>query len=209
LKKSRNEDALLIGSKLTQANMVFCGRLVLPGQCNIVAVADGLGGHDDGHLASKIILSEHRRYIDSRLDEYSLSEILQEINYGIYSKANTRKQNKTMGASAAGIVFLDQERLFFSVSDCVIYQNNDALTKIFEPNRSQDGKKVMDTFGGMKDLTLIKPFIRRPNIISGNNYVLASDGLYDILSKEMLYRLLVEEKSPEKTYKSTCTLPNW
>lgn len=98
----------------------------------IFAVADGLGGHNAGEIASKILIDKIKTYFikdtlleSSLLDETLIIEIIKEINGEIFQMASENVDLNGMGTTLT-LVLLDNENIFiFHVGDSRTYIVNE------------------------------------------------------------------------------------
>ncbi|MFZ7121154.1 MAG: Stp1/IreP family PP2C-type Ser/Thr phosphatase [Eubacteriaceae bacterium] len=98
----------------------------------IFAVADGLGGHNAGEIASKILIDKIKIYFSkdtllesSILDETLIIEIIKEINGQIFQMASENVDLNGMGTTLT-LVLLDDDNIFiFHVGDSRTYIVNE------------------------------------------------------------------------------------
>lgn len=191
LKKSRNEDALLVGNQLIQCDLTEpCEIDFDASKGTPFVVADGLGAHDDAQLASRTVISEIAKRTEDLSSTASIEITLEEINRSMYREIERRKHRRPMGATMAGSVFVDDEVLVFSVGDCAIYYSGATLFRVFTPQRRPDGKSVEDCFGGLKTHEPVRPAVRSIPWLRTSRVLIATDGLYDSVSEGEILSLL-------------------
>ena len=105
-----------------------------------VVVADGMGGHDAGEVASQLIISAWRDAMDAQLDEPDLvqSALLDALpmaamqaNAAIASYGEENKVN--LGSTLLGMLMLEQRVFWISIGDSPLYLfRDDTLSQINE-----------------------------------------------------------------------------
>ncbi|UWR05271.1 protein phosphatase 2C domain-containing protein (plasmid) [Ruegeria conchae] len=105
-----------------------------------VVVADGMGGHDAGEVASQLIISAWRDAMDAQLDEPDLvqSALLDALpmaamqaNAAIASHGEENKVN--LGSTLLGMLMLEQRIFWISIGDSPLYLfRDDTLSQINE-----------------------------------------------------------------------------
>ncbi len=105
-----------------------------------VVVADGMGGHDAGEVASQLIISAWRDAMDAQLDEPDLvqSALLDALpmaamqaNAAIASHGEENKVN--LGSTLLGVLMLEQRIFWISIGDSPLYLfRDDTLSQINE-----------------------------------------------------------------------------
>ncbi|RLK07472.1 PP2C family protein-serine/threonine phosphatase [Ruegeria conchae] len=105
-----------------------------------VVVADGMGGHDAGEVASQLIISAWRDAMDAQMDEPDLvqSALLDALpmaamqaNAAIASHGEENKVN--LGSTLLGMLMLEQRIFWISIGDSPLYLfRDDTLSQINE-----------------------------------------------------------------------------
>lgn len=110
-----NEDALLVHGDVVREE----GYFTLPDNENfITAVADGMGGHAQGELASSTLLDCLRK--KQPKDSNGLVLALMQAKDRLENIATQQKIQ--LGTAVAGISFVQDRFLIFNVGDCRIYK---------------------------------------------------------------------------------------
>ncbi|MCB0668363.1 MAG: serine/threonine-protein phosphatase [Saprospiraceae bacterium] len=191
-----NEDAV---------ELIFPGRREALSEKGVLAVlADGMGGHQAGEVASQmavdIIKDVYYHHPDS--PEKSLNRAFSEANDKIFKMSQERDHCKGMGNTCSSIVLIDQKLIFCHVGDSRIYRSQAGkFTQITEDHtlaaeldragrevHSQQHHILSRAMGIGTELDFQSGIIRR--IKSADRYLICSDGLYDLIDDEELSELI-------------------
>ncbi|MGE3610200.1 MAG: Stp1/IreP family PP2C-type Ser/Thr phosphatase [Bacteriovoracaceae bacterium] len=96
-------------------------------QNHLYAVADGMGGHNGGDIASQLSVSIMSKYIDENSQnspENLLKNLIFEINKQILNKAQQDPELQGMGTTVSVIYFAGPELLIGNVGDSRVYMIN-------------------------------------------------------------------------------------
>ncbi|MGB5158473.1 PP2C family protein-serine/threonine phosphatase [Desulfobacterium sp. N47] len=135
-KRKKNEDALYIDNSI-----------------NLFVVADGMGGHNAGEVASAIVVDTIRdymgRFIDNKIDAEELEDsddsVSQEANRlvsgihlankGIYSLSKSNESYEAMGSTVSAVLFTKENLIAANVGDSPIYLiHNDSIELLSVPH---------------------------------------------------------------------------
>ncbi|MFD4400716.1 PP2C family protein-serine/threonine phosphatase [Kitasatospora sp. NPDC058397] len=199
LVRQHNEDSLTVGPWTLCATVTGNPQtLLFPlGPPCVVAVADGLGGHPGGEVASALVarrLAADGAGLDS---EEAVREELQDCNRAVYAAAAGEPELAAMGTTVAGLVLLPGRAVAFNVGDSRVYQvTPDGLHRVsvddsppLPPGR-RTTSVVTQTLGGSLGLTFVEPHVRAAPLAAGDRYLVCSDGLTDPVPEEELAALL-------------------
>jgi len=121
--RTKNEDSLLVNDIF-----VFEGDMTAP-ECaqfrndnNLYIVADGLGGHSQGELASRTVIEVFKQRADRIFDEYSLLSAITEAKRELDSLVGKNFALFGLGTTLAGISIKQNAALFFNCGDCRVYR---------------------------------------------------------------------------------------
>ncbi len=204
--RPRNEDALLLREKIIGGvSMEEPLSEEFEKREGIFAVADGLGGHACGEIASRLALESPKgsagknprdlvlgakEYLDRYVEEHPRC-------YG-------------MGTTLAGIIFSEEKATVFNVGDCRVYRYRDSLelltkdhTSVFylyeegiidyETLRNHPERNFLESalLGGVPEAPQL--FSREVSAEKGDRFLLCSDGLWETLSWDELGSILGKE----------------
>ena len=175
---------------------------IADGESGVFLVADGMGGHAAGEIASQITASAVKEAMDGRKPEADLEEVLQlavqSANNQVYETQKQKPECRGMGSTLTVLTFLNDRYYLAQVGDSRAYLfRNNALSQL-----TRDHSVVWSLFESgilSKDDLCRHP---QKNLITrsigthaeveidmfdgdtaeGDIYLLCSDGLTDVLS---------------------------
>lgn len=205
--RSNNEDMILVGSSFIR-NDGYKARIELSeSKRTMIAIADGMGGHSSGEVASSDTLHNLHFFfndIPSGLSAAQFSQMidnwLESINNIIDSKGRVDEQYKGMGTTLVGIACYEGRFYQMNCGDSRLYRMRhrhlEQLTTDHSLNNLLGNEKHSSVItncigGGTK-----KSFIDLEDITSdvqpGDIYLLCSDGLTDMLKDNKIESLIKE-----------------
>ena len=177
----------------------------------IAAVADGMGGHNAGEIASlcavegvKEFINENNIFDDPRI---KLSSLIEKINKDIYKKAVTTRGLIGMGTTLTVAAISENKVYVAHVGDTRAYILNDSLTQLTldhsyveelcqmgritkEEARVHPGRNQLTRAVGTEDEVKIDTYVSDVN--EGDILLLTSDGLTNMLDDERIAEILKE-----------------
>jgi protein phosphatase len=170
-----------------------------------VMVADGMGGHVAGEVASWELVHSLSTYLPQMFHSLSFSEIYPEdvlhrlysyllcVNERIYRMSRAESRFKGMGTTLSCLFFLDKWVFYAHVGDSRIYRLNssglqriseDQVTTVERPPGSKKFVKVLSqAIGVRKKLT---PVLGYTLYNPGEKFLLCTDGLTNAVSEKEL-----------------------
>ncbi len=185
---------------------------------NLFVVADGMGGHAAGEVASKMAIEQIKAYFttsstgngtsqDSHLsNEDKLLNAIAHANHQIFLSGSENASLNGMGTTVVALFSTDEESVIGFVGDSRLYlmQNgsleqltrdhsmvNDYVQKgliTAEAAEHHPQKHVLSRAMGTSPEVEVETFTRKP--IVGDTYLLCSDGLSNKLSASEMYTIL-------------------
>ncbi len=185
LVRDSNEDSLVIGPwTVCGAQTESPQTLVFPlGTALVVAVADGLGGHPGGELASAQVVRQLAKAGPSLDGEQPIREVLAACNRMLYEAAAGNPELTAMGTAVAGTVVLPDRLIVFNVGDSRVYRvAADGLEQTSVDDRPQvgglpSGHVVTQTLGGHDSYAAIDAHLSRGPLPTDGCLLVCSDGL--------------------------------
>lgn len=168
--------------------------LALP-EWNVFAVADGMGGHNGGAVASNMTVT----HIVDRLSDYRgdlskdfLLGVISDANEAVFSKAQSTSDLRGMGTTLSLLHFSDSEVMIYHVGDSRVYRHHDfratQLTCDHTPGTKdlgllKDGHEsqrgITRAIGVRQDVNIdVTRYQHEP----GAEYLIVSDGITDMLA---------------------------
>lgn len=176
------------------------------------AVADGMGGHKGGEVASEMVLSELNDFVTGLPANHSdealntlFDKWIQAVHERVSQKGAQDKHLEHMGTTLVGLLLYEKKVFYFNAGDSRLYRFRRGLLKKLTQDHS------LQELGGMPDapsnilMNSIgagdKVFVDFADITdkthSGDIFLLCSDGLTDLVSDETVEHLLDQEGTAE------------
>ena len=203
--RSQNEDMVLVGSQFIR-NDGFSTRIDLTNNDRyLVAVADGMGGHNRGDVASSDALHNLQFFfhdLPTGLTPSAFNEAivgwLDSINIIVASKGKSDEQYKGMGTTLVGLVFYEGEFYTLNCGDSRLYRFRDGvLTQLTSDHSlsnmlgsSHHSNIITNCIGGGCATSFIDIVKITDDVKEGDVYLLCSDGLTDMLPDHAISELL-------------------
>lgn len=169
----------------------------------IFAVADGLGGHSSGEVASQFALARLCSAVAdlATVSEDSLADILQDTHKALFDVSRADPSYRGMGATVAGLVFDPAGAVYlFNVGDSRIYRRQERYLELTtiddrlesggygeaDPD-SRSNSSLLQCLGGLSEFTKITPHVTRFEMSDiPETFLLCTDGVSDMLSQDEL-----------------------
>ncbi|MDW3652238.1 MAG: Stp1/IreP family PP2C-type Ser/Thr phosphatase [Bacteroidia bacterium] len=180
----------------------------------LALVADGMGGHSSGEIASKMA-SEiiTRNYFDTHFEVLdALKRAFDKANKAIFQKASRRPQLKGMGTTCTAVVLLRDQIYLAHVGDSrayilkgekLIQLSNDhtyvqhLLNKgkiTYEESLSHPQRNVITQAMGTSAKLQADYQLQKQKFEEGDKLLICSDGLYEYIKDEEMLQFLKNEK---------------
>ncbi|MEO9140056.1 MAG: PP2C family serine/threonine-protein phosphatase [Jatrophihabitans sp.] len=189
LVRNNNEDSVYAGPRL-------------------LAIADGMGGHAAGEVASKIVIAtmEHLDE-DRRIDDLmgALRDTVARANQGIADATARQSELEGMGTTLTALRFVGGQIGLVHVGDSRAYMlRNEVLTQIthddtyvqylvdngkLTPEEAKDHPRKSVILKALLG-TEVEPDVSIREAKHGDRYMLCSDGLSDVVSTETIFDTL-------------------
>lgn len=203
--RSNNEDMILVGTSFVR-NDDHKTRIALDDtKRTLIAVADGMGGHRSGDVASSDTLHNLQFFfsdIPSGLSACRLNEMIVEwlgsINAIIDSKGRVDEKYKGMGTTLVALAYYEGHFYSMNCGDSRLYRFCDGrLTQLTTDHTFKDvldtGKRtsvITNCIGGGTRNSYVDMVQMTKDVQPGNIYLLCSDGLTDMLSDQEIETML-------------------
>lgn len=209
LVRDYNEDSLVIGQwTLCAAETETPQTLVFPITSPlVVAVADGLGGHPGGDVASSLVVRELARAAPTMDNEQRLRDVLNDCNRALYDIAADEPMLTAMGTTVAGVLLIADQVLAFNVGDSRVYTHGpDGLRQVSVDDSpplapGQDHTVIVtQTLGGGISYAEVEPHVAAFPQSTDARWLICSDGLTDLVRDEALSDLLQEQEDSRAAF---------
>ena len=195
--RDHHEDSLVAGPWTLCATVTESPQtLVFPlGTPLVVAVADGLGGHPGGEVASALVarrLAQVGPFLDS---QDRVREALGACHREVHAAAARDPALATMGTTVAGVVVTADLVLAFNVGDSRVYAAGPAGVHQLSTDDRPSGEDlppgiVTQVLGGSDELAAVDPHLVSSPLSADTRYLICTDGLTDPVPTEVLDQVL-------------------
>lgn len=198
----------------------------------IVLIADGMGGHNSGELASRLAVDYASRYVSQHLDkigmESSYPEILinamEEANSYVYSKSLEDIANIGMGTTLIMAAIFPQRVYIGHIGDSRVYQINDKGIQRITTDHSlieellrsgsisiseaenHPKKHIITKALGCTEEIQIDTYVTE--IFKGDVIVFCTDGLTNMVSEKEIYQKVKSDGNPADVCNALLALAN-
>ena len=160
----------------------------------MICVADGLGGHKDGDVASRMAV-KHISYSFCNLkNKFDVTKIIDSAHTIIQSNNNESKDTLAMGTTIVGAILKTKQCTIFNVGDSRAYLINDQIitqVSVDHVSWGMYGPSIAQCLGGGFSLSPI-PYVKTYDIVPGNQIILVSDGVTDTVSDEKIMEIILD-----------------
>jgi PPM family protein phosphatase len=197
--RARNEDTVAVDDWVTSQSMdrpMSLQRIVL--RPLVCLVADGLGGHAGGDVASRLVAECLAERAAEASDAASLKGLLRAVDQALFGMMRERPALHGMGSTVAGLHVAPSGLAAFNVGDSRVWRiERTGLTQLSTDDtpgpKLADGRTAAHTtalltqsLGGWHDPDGITPHVLSEPIQAESRYLICSDGLSDRLDPEAI-----------------------
>src|SRR5215813_6899856 len=189
------------------------------GNRGLFIVADGMGGHAAGEVASEMAVQTIEQELDGLkdLDDTTgevLDKALRKANHNIHERTITEVDKQGMGTTASVLLIFDQKYLIGQVGDSRVYLLRDGALHQLTKDHSYVQEQVDAGFltpeqaryhpysnvitrcvGASPD---VQPDIYEGEVRLGDLFLVASDGLTGMVDDRRLQMLLMSRAEPDR-----------
>jgi serine/threonine protein phosphatase PrpC len=197
--RAANEDAIVVGKWLrsTPMQMPEQWRYNL-GDPLICAVADGMGGHSAGEVASRYTVCRLSEQSHQIKDKNAAISVLKGINLELYDAMTNDPASQGMGTTVVGVMLIERELLWFNIGDSRLYRHrngflrqisvDDVLDAPRDQNQSnrRESHAITQSLGGSFSFRGIVPHAGCFDLPMPSRWLLCSDGLTDMIDIDAL-----------------------
>lgn len=211
--RSNNEDMILAYDKFVRSDVYSTEFMTENNDRFVIALADGMGGHNAGEVASSDVLANLRFFLRDLPAHLSsgefcemMEEWLQSVNHIIDSKGHVNPKMAEMGTTLVAVVFYNNKYYWMNCGDSRLYRyrNNELkqLTTdhslINENSVKRHSNIITNCIGGGCKNSYMDMFEFTDDFLPGDQYILCSDGLNDMISDEAIARLAAQGVSANR-----------
>jgi len=196
LVRSQNEDCVAIDRKILTPDTATPWIGKFTDRRHIFIVADGMGGHTHGALASRTAVEALVASPKALFEIESCLEAVLAANVKLYDMMHRIPGTFGMGTTVVGVAFDTEAMIYFNVGDSRGYcQSGAKLTQLTIDDvpiaaagknfRGRVSHQITQSLGGQLMPKSISPHIGlRSALVPGEITLLCSDGLTDLVSDE-------------------------
>jgi PPM family protein phosphatase len=190
--RASNEDSITIAGWVSDVEMSAPRRsrheLIAP---LLFAVADGMGGHAGGEVASRYAV---KRLADQACEGAAdIATLLAAINAELYQTMRAVPSLIGLGTTVAGLLLSAARALWFNVGDSRIYRERGGRLEQLSIDDVPPGPRsglITQTLGGSRAFLPIAPHIGEHELVLPSRWLVCSDGLTDMLGDAEIERAM-------------------
>jgi protein phosphatase len=196
-----NEDAISIGTHVLTGDMNSPVVMTAPGDGCLLMVADGMGGHAQGAMASRAVLD----YLTAAADRISNPETcavaIEAANQHLYTLMEQQEAALGMGTTLVGTFLTPTALLTFNIGDsrCYLFSagrviqlsHDDVADEGINYSGHRRSHAITQALGGSSFPVTIEPHIKVDAPLRAKEaLLLCSDGLTDMVSDQATAKVL-------------------
>lgn len=208
--RENNEDMVLVGEHFVRDGKLHVQVDLAEKDRYLIALADGMGGHNSGEVASSDVLHNIQFYygdIPSGLTPGDLNESfcewLESMNNTLDAKGRVDLELKNMGTTFVSLAYYEKEFYWLNCGDSRLYRMRDG--KLGQVTTDHSLSNMMGTtahsnvitncIGGGCKTSFLDMVQYTENVQPGDVFVLCSDGLNDMISDADIESILLSGKN--------------
>jgi len=199
--RAANEDGVAIEDRILTEDMAAPTTLTIANDACVLMIADGMGGHDHGAVASRALLNHLIADVKRLASPATCTDAIRAANDHLYELMRANPRYIGMGATLIGAALTSTQLLIFNAGDSRAYlHSRDHLIQLSQddvPNIRVDraGRRlshaVTQALGGSAFHVPIQPHVSvEPPLLPGETLLLCSDGLTDMVPDQIIRDVL-------------------
>ncbi len=203
--RDNNEDMILVGDTFIRDDSLSETYEIDPSKRFLMALADGMGGHNSGEVASSDVLHNLQFFysdIPSGLCAGDFNEVIYEwltsMNNILEAKGRVEPAMKDMGTTLVALALYENNFYWMNCGDSRLYRFRNGKLEQLSIDHSLSnllGEKghsnvITNCIGGGCDNSYIDIVKCTSDVKVGDMFLLCSDGLSDMVSDRMIENLL-------------------
>ncbi|MBX9650573.1 MAG: protein phosphatase 2C domain-containing protein, partial [Xanthobacteraceae bacterium] len=202
-----NEDAIAVHTRILTGNMDEPLAISMSDDRCVLMIADGMGGHAEGALASRAVLDYLVAAVDRLAESASCAEVIEEANRHLFELMHHHPEALGMGSTIVGATLKADQLVTFNVGDSsahlfskrqMIQLSRDDVPKQ-ESHRLgfRRSHALTQALGGSPFSLPVDPHITiDAPLAPGETLLLCSDGLTDMVADHVLREVLSKTTDP-------------
>ncbi len=215
--RHNNEDMVLVDSKFIRNNKHWTMVDIADVDRYLVALADGMGGHSSGEVASSDTLHNLQFYFSDLPPKLSVEDFneaifewLESMNHIIDSKGRSDARFEGMGTTLVALGYYNNNFYWMNCGDSRFYRMHGQSLKQISTDHSlsnlvgsgEHSNIITNCIGGGCKMSYIDLVQFTSEIVSGDVLLLCSDGLTDMLTDIEILNLLENGADASKLCKA-------
>jgi protein phosphatase len=206
--RSANEDAISINTRVLTGDMNSPVVMTVPGDGCLLMVADGMGGHAQGAVASRAVLDYLVAATDRISNLATCAEAIEAGNQHLYTLMERQEAALGMGTTLVGAFLTPTALLTFNVGDSrsylfsasrLIQLSHDDVAEGINPSGHRRSHAITQALGGFSVPVAIEPHINVDTPVRADEtLLLCSDGLTDMVDDDGIARTLGAANDPNR-----------
>lgn len=211
--RENNEDMILVDGQFVRNKTVNLTSTIDLSTRYLLALADGMGGHNCGEVASQDVLQNLQFYFNDipaglTTDKFNeaIYEWLGSMNNNIEAKGRSDAQFEGMGTTLVALALYENKFFWMNCGDSRLYRLHNGklrqLTVDHSLNNLTGEKKhshiVTNCIGGGCKTSYIDIIDCTNQIAPGDTFLLCSDGLTDMVDDDVIQQKLLEGANAEE-----------
>lgn len=215
--RHNNEDMVLVNDKFIRNGKHWT--MIDTDSCEryLIALADGMGGHCGGEVASSDVLHNLQFYFSDLPSALSVEDFneaiyewLESINNIIDSKGRSEARYNGMGTTLVALAFYNREFYWMNCGDSRLYRLHGSSLKQLTTDHSlsnlmgseRHSNIITNCIGGGCKMSYIDMVQCTTEVVTSDVLLLCSDGLTDMLSDDEIQTLLENGADASKLCKA-------
>jgi protein phosphatase len=204
LVREHNEDCAAVDGRILNEGVVTT--FTVEGDGHLLLVADGMGGHAKGEIASKLAIDGLNRLAPRIIDTSSCIDSVRMVNRELYEAMNRDESLRGMGTTIVGVVLQCATAIWFNVGDSRAYLFRGELRQLTTdhiPARNSEptghrSHAITQSLGGRFSASDVWPAAGNIEVMPEDKIIICSDGLTDLLSDEEMAGFLQQGVSAQQ-----------
>lgn len=205
--RPHNEDAVAIGDRILTGNMDAPVVITAQSGCALLMIADGMGGHAQGAMASRAVLHYLVAAADRLSDPSSCAEVIEEANQMLFKIMSEHEEAIGMGTTLVGAALTPDRMATFNVGDSGSYlftggqlvqlSTDDVPVAASDRLGARRSHALTQALGGSSFPIAVQAHVSvDPPLATGETLLLCSDGLTDMVDNQTIRNTLMTAKAP-------------
>lgn len=193
-----NEDQCLVGN-WRSGYTIENWQGLLPASHTWAVIADGMGGHEAGNIASQVVVDTIAGFVEAATSEAHIGTMLEAANRRVFEAMYQTGGSPGMGTTIVGVVLSDRKAFVFNVGDSRAYAlrrgalvqltRDDTLSVRGGPSRNRS-HALTQSLGGSTKPQSLRPHLQQIALEDKDILLLCSDGLTDMIDNDEIAGIL-------------------